>query len=74
MEAIVEIPKIIEEEASKCGFNHIEFIKEYDGAKLYGASLLDENGLPVPMGLPTLFLLKGGNVSIRDGEEALALL
>lgn len=68
------IPEIISQKALEMGFNAIEYIGEREGAQAFSAGCIDNNGEPIPMGLPTVLLLKGNNVEAVTGLNALDLL
>ena len=69
-----QIPKNILDKAAEQGFNAIEFIGEREGAQAFSVGCVDEDGEPIPTGLPTVFLLKGDKVTMKNGLEALDLL
>ena len=68
------IPEIVLAAARKNGFNSVHFSGEVDGAKAYGVSVVDKDGNPTPMGLPTFLLLKDWKVTMVSGKEGLDLL
>lgn len=53
--------------------NHAEKIGVTADGDVYGLSLLDDEGMPMPTGLPVLVISKGENYTIVTGEEALNL-
>ena len=69
-----QIPKIIQDKAAEQGFNAVEFIGEREGAQAFSVGCVDEDGEPLPTGLPTVFLLKGNKVTVKNGIEAPDLL
>lgn len=69
-----QIPKIIQNKAAKQGFNAVEFIGERNGAQAFSVGCVNEEGEPLPTGLPTVFLLRGDKVTVKSGIEALDLL
>lgn len=69
-----QIPKIIQDKADEQGFNAVEFIGEREGAQAFSVGCVDEDGESLPTGLPTVFLLKGDKVTMKNGLEALDLL
>lgn len=68
------IPETVIRAARAEGFNSVEYVGEHQGAKVFGASSVDKDGLPEPTGLPTLILLKDGKTEIMCGEDSLKLL
>lgn len=54
--------------------NHAEKIATTADGDVYGLSLLDAKGLPMPVGLPRLVIAKGENYTLKTGDEALNLL
>lgn len=70
-----KIPKIVLSEAEKHGLCEMEYIGEIDGTQVYGeVGEVDEDGFPIPTGLPCLILLKDGKTELVGGTEALRLL
>ena len=69
-----QIPKIVQDKAAEQGFNAVEFIGEREGAQAFSVGCVDEDGEHLPTGLPTVFLLKGDKVTMKNGLEALDLL
>ena len=67
-------PNIIQDPAAEPGFNAVEVIGEREGAQAFSVGCVDEDGEPLPTGLPTVFLLKGNKVTVKNGIEALDLL
>lgn len=53
--------------------NHIEKIGTTADGDVYGLGLLGAGGLPMPIGLPRLVIVKEGNYTLITGEEALNL-
>lgn len=53
--------------------NHAEKIGTTAGGDVYGLSLLDAEGMPMPVGLPRLIIAKEENYTLITGEEALNL-
>lgn len=70
----MKIPKIIKDKAAEQGFNAIEFIGVKNGSQAFSVGCVDEEGNPLPTGMPTVFLLKGDKISVVSGLEALDLL
>ena len=68
------IPDIILTTARKNGFNSVTFSGEVDGAKAYGVSVVDKDGNPMPLGMPTFLLLKDNEVTMVSGKEGFDLL
>lgn len=70
----MNIPNIIREVANSHGFNSVGYEGEIDGAKVFGVGLVDENGTPEPLGMPTFLLLKDEEVTMVSGKEGFDLL
>lgn len=71
----MDIPKIVLDAAHKHGLGEMEYIGNVDGAQVYGErGQVDEDGFPIPTGLPCLILLKDGKTDFVGGVEALQLL
>lgn len=71
----MKIPKIVTETAEKHGLNGVSFVGEYKGARVFiEKGVTDEDGFPVPTGLPVLILLKDGKTEVISGLKALELL
>ena len=67
--------KILEYARSKGEMaNHAENIGATAEGDVYGLSLLDAEGLPMPVGLPRLVISKGEKYTLITGDEALKLL
>lgn len=58
---------------NKLAFNHAELLGKHGKETVYGLSLLDESGLPMPTGLPVLVLVFGSKYRVMTGERALKL-
>ena len=69
-----QIPDIIKELAAKEGCNHVEFVGNIDNQDVYCISELDDDGLFVPCGLPTLLFWNGSTYKTITSEESLTLL
>jgi len=69
----MEIPNIIKQEASKQGFNSVEYLASFEGQEVFGLSRIGEDGRPEPTGLPTLLLLKEGVIEKFCGTDAMEL-
>lgn len=54
--------------------NHAEKIGATAGGDVYALSLLDGEGMPLPIGLPVLVISKGDNYTLITGDESLELL
>lgn len=70
----MEIPKIIQETAKKYGCDRCSFLGIREGAQAFVIGHSYEGKEPPPTGLPTVLLLRDGNVSVVSGIEALDLL
>lgn len=67
--------KILEYARSKGEIaNQAEKIGTTANGDVYGLSLLDAEGLPMPVGLPRLVISKGEKYTLITGDEALKLL
>lgn len=53
--------------------NHAEKIGTTADGEVYGLSLLDDEGMPMPIGLPRFVISKGEKHTLITGEEALKL-
>lgn len=69
-----KIPETIKKEAYENGFNTVEYIGFRNGVPAFSVGSVDGNGVPVPVGLPTVYLLKGDRVESVGGVDALELL
>lgn len=70
----MEIPKIIQDAASKEGFNSVGYEGEIDGSKVYSVGIIDEDGTPEPLGMPTYLLLKDNEVNMVSGKDGFDLM
>lgn len=73
------IPNKVTEAAADNGCNHVEYLGVIEGNtrshEVYGISETDENGNPIPTGLPVLVLWDGEQVEeVVYGARSLALL
>ncbi len=68
-----EIPKKIQEEANRQGFNSISYAGQIDEVEYYSVGVLDSNGEYAPVGLPTFIALKSGRTSWVSGDDGLEL-
>ena len=68
------IPKRVKQKAESMGFNSISYSGHIDGADAYAVGIIGEDGVAVPVGLPTFILSKDGNISVVDGSEGLDLM
>lgn len=69
-----DIPTIIRECAYDNGFNAIEYQGKAEGAEVYSVGCVDEDGEPMPTGMPTLLLLKSDKIEMMNGFESLHFL
>ena len=69
----MKVPQIVLEAARANGFNRVSYRGEIDGAKAFSVGAVDENGNPIPMGLPTFLLLKNNDISLVSGTKGLDL-
>lgn len=53
--------------------NHAERIGATAEGEVYALSLLDDAGMPMPVGLPVLVISKGEKCTLVTGDEALKL-
>ena len=67
------IPSPVQNEASRNGFNRVEYAGRLDGFDYYSVGCVDGNGNPVPTGLPTFIQDNGGRLSIISGLGGLDL-
>ncbi len=68
------IPNHIRHKAQQEGFNSVTSEGRIDEADIYAVAVLDENGNPTPIGLPTFITDDGNNLSIVSGNDGLDLL
>lgn len=66
-------PDYIKEEAARNGFNSIDYTGRLDGSDYYSVGIADENGFPLPTGLPTFIKDSDGKLSIISGLDGLDL-
>lgn len=55
------------------GCNRAEYITTIENEDIYSLSKVDDNGFPVPLGLPLFVLVKGDDCRVVDGEDGLEL-
>lgn len=54
--------------------NQAEFVATTKRGDVYGLSMVDADGFPMPMGLPRLIIAKGEKYTLITDDEALKLL
>ena len=70
----MKVPRQVKEFATQHGFNSVLFAGTLDGASVYSVGVIGNDGTPVPTGMPTYILLKGGEPTIVSGKEGFDLL
>lgn len=68
------IPNEVKRIADREACNSINYLGNLDGVEVYSLGEVDENGDPIPNGLPFLALWDGERVETVCGEESLDLL
>ena len=68
------IPEIVKTKAEAEGYNSISYVGVYDNAQAFSVGIKDENGNPIPMGMPTFILLKDNKLKIVGGDKGLDIL
>ena len=66
--------QILKDAAKDLGFSDIAYIGLYKNKQVFSVGLIDNNGFPLPTGLPVLMLLFNGSIEIVDGENSFSLL
>ncbi|MBD5194610.1 MAG: hypothetical protein HDS16_01215 [Bacteroides sp.] len=56
------------------GCNRAEYVSTTTSGDVYALSFVDDDGFPLPMGLPRLVIAKGENYNLITGEKALKML
>lgn len=74
IESMKNIPDIVKIAAQNKGFNSVEYEGEVDGAKVYSVGIIDKDGTPVPLGMPSYLLLKDDEVSMTSGKDGFNLM
>ena len=74
IESMKNIPDIVNKTAQNKGFNSVGYEGEIDGAKVYSVGIIDEEGTPVPLGMPTYLLLKDDEVNLVSGKDGFDLM
>ena len=67
----MKIPQQVIEAAQYEGCNSVKYLGKNGTLDVFGISEVDDNGRPVPVGLPTLVLWDGETVEFVCGEDAL---
>lgn len=67
------IPSVVVKYQNSYGYNHSEYIATIDDEDVYALSLLDDNGFPLPVGLPSFLCVRSGKCRRVTGEDALKL-
>lgn len=71
---MIHIPEIVKDTAEYNGFNSISFAGTIDGCQVFSVGVKDENGTPIPLGMPTFIILKDNTTSVIGGPKGLELL
>ena len=66
--------KKLKQLAEQYGCNNVELIAEKDGGKYYSLSRLDDDGTPMPIGLPIIILVKQSNATVLEGKALTSFL
>lgn len=67
----MKIPQQVIEAAQYEGCNSVKYLEKNGTLDVFGICEVDDNGRPVPVGLPTLVLWDGDMVEFVCGEDAL---
>lgn len=71
----MNIPKVVKNEAQRNGLRALKLIGKLDSRVIFAeAPLLDDEGNPMPTGLPRLIIYSDNKVEFVEGEEALNIL
>lgn len=54
--------------------NHVEKVSEYEGENIYVLSLIDTDGMAMPIGLPVIVIEKDSKFRIIEGDDTLLFL
>ena len=68
------IPKSLKDIAAGYGCNTITFITTTTLGDIYSLSATDDNGMPMPMGLPMLFAVNESAVNELPEDQAFEIL
>lgn len=69
----MNIPKQVSELAAKYGFNSVTPVKQATDETIYSVACVDEDGSPLPVGLPTFIVFDGNTCKLIDDEAGLTL-
>lgn len=72
MDKEVKIINFAQEQGEAC--NRAEYVSTTKSGDVYALSFVDDDGFPLPMGLPSLVIAKGENYSLITGYKALKML
>lgn len=67
------IPNEVARLQVECGCNRADFVATIDKGDVYELSLVDDKGMPSPIGLPLFVVCKQNNAFIVSGEKAFEL-
>lgn len=68
------IPNKVQQIADQECCNSVRKVGQYMGRDVYGLGSVDDEGLPIPTGLPLLVLWNGEKTEVVTGEKSLELL
>lgn len=60
--------------ANDWGFNHIKYLGQYENYSVFVFSLVDDDGMPMPTGLPVICLEQDTSCRVISGDEAFDIL
>ena len=72
MDKEAKIIDYAQEQGEVC--NRAEYLSTTKSGDVYALSFVDNDGFPLPMGLPRLVIAKGENYSLITGDKALKML
>lgn len=68
------IPDIVKKTAEENGFNCVSYAGVLDTSQVFSVGVIDEEGNPIPMGMPTFIILKDNKPKMISGYKGLDIL
>ena len=69
-----KIPQKVLRIQKEYGCNTSEYVATTEKGDIYSLSKVDDSGMPVPIGLPLLVIMKDGESSVVSGVHGLELM
>lgn len=68
------IPDIVKKTAEENGFNCVNYAGVLDNSQVFSVGVIDEEGNPTPLGMPTFIIFKDNTPKMVSGYKGLDIL